>query len=211
MKLAERDARDTRRATANILAVYLDAPEATQEAGRRWYAEERARCQDFAHRHKLTLDQVAGAAAAISPGLRWDWTFAHLAALLHNPDAPVPCYSRLFVLRALRILGGAVPEDVLGGRKVTAFYNLLAGRDMSRVVIDGHAWNICRGECITFRERPDYKTPAIMEVTARRYRIAVAAYREAAEVLGEAPHSVQACTWVHWKQIHQRGREPGED
>lgn len=41
---------------------------------------------------------------------------------------------------------------------------------------------------------------------------AAAAYREAAEVLGETPHGVQATTWIHWENIHsQRGREPGED
>lgn len=212
MTRAGKDARDTRRAVANILAIYLDAPALTQEAGRQWYAEARAQCVDFARRHRLKADAVAGAAAAISPGLRWESTFAHLAALRRDERAPVPTYCREFVLRALRCFAGEDPRAVLAGPKVTAFYELLAGRNMAAVVIDGHAWNIARGECVTFRDSEDYRAPAAAKLTARRHRVATAAYREAAEVLGEAPHAVQACTWIHWKNIHsQRGREPGED
>jgi hypothetical protein len=212
MTRAQSDARAIKRATANVLAIYLDASELTQEAGRRWYAEERQRCADFARRHSLTLQAVAGAAAAISPGMRWELVYAHLLALLVNPESSVPTYSREFVRRAVACLTGADPREVLGGPKVTAFYGLLSGTDLDAVVIDGHAWNIARGECMTFRNRPGYSPPARMEVTPRRWRIAVAAYREAAEVLGEPAHSVQAATWIHWKYIHSTaGREPGED
>ncbi len=207
------DARAVRKATANILALYLDAPELTQHAGRVWYAEEGKRCADFARRHGMTRDAAAGAAAAISPGMRWDYVFAHLAALVADPQARVPTYSREFVRRAVACLNGADPLTVLSGPKVTAFYQLLARRNLGAVVIDGHAWNICRWSADVFRSRPGYVPPEAGRVTTRRYRIAAAAYREAGEVLGEPAHSVQACTWVHWKNIHetQRGREPGED
>ena len=212
MTRAQRDTRDIRRATANILAVYLDAPGLTQEAGRQWYAEERARCASFGRRYGLTLAAVAGAAAAISPGMRWELVFSHLAALRIDPAARVPTYSREFVRRAVACLNGADPRAELGGPKVTAFYGLLSGTDLDAVVIDGHAGNIARGASDVFRDRLGYRAPAAVKVTPRRYRVAVAAYREAAEVLGEPAHSVQACAWIHWKQVHsQRGREPGED
>ena len=141
----QKDKRDIRRATGNILAVFLDAPELTQEAGRRWYAEEGARCADFARRHGLTRAAVAGAAAAISPGMNWANVFAHLAALRADPGARVPTYSWEFVRRALACMDGAAPLEVLGGPKVRAFYKLLSRTDMNAVVIDGHAWNIARG------------------------------------------------------------------
>ena len=212
MTRAQSDVRAVKRATANILAIYLDAPGLTQEAGRQWYAVERERCGDFARHEGLTLAAVAAAAAAISPGMNWDFVFSHLAALRVDPDARVPTYSREFVRRAVACLNGADPREVLGGPKVTAFYGLLSGTDLDAVVIDGHAWNIARGECLTFRERPGYRAPARMEVTPRRLRVAVTAYREAGEVLGEPAHSVQAAAWIHWKYIHSpRGREPGED
>lgn len=206
------DARDIKRATANILAVYLDAPELTRHAGRCWYAEERAKCRDFARRHRLNLAAVAGAAAAISPGMRWDSVLSHLNALLRNPESRVPTYCKEFVRRAVACLRGENPLDVLSGPKVLAFYGLLSGTAVDAVVIDGHAWNIARMASDVFRDRPGYSAPAVAEVTRRRYRIAAAAYREAAEVLGEHPHAVQAATWVHWKNVHlPRGREPGED
>lgn len=206
------DARAVRKATGNILAIYLDAPELTQAAGARWYAEEGARCSEFAQRYSLTREAVAGAAAAISPGMNWEYVFSHLAALIADPDARVPTYSREFVWRAVQCLNGVAPLMVLGGPKVRAFYGLLSRTNPDAVVIDGHAWNIARGECMTFRSRPGYRPPEAGRVTARRYRIAAAAYREAAEVLGERPHAVQAAAWIHWKYIHsQRGREPGED
>jgi hypothetical protein len=208
----QRDTRDIRRATANILAVYLDAPELTQYAGRVWYAEERDRCADFARWNALTLAAVAGACAAISPGMRWDWVLASVRSLLSNPEAKVATYCREFVARAVRCLRGEDPDVVLSGPKVRAFYGLLSGTALDGVVIDGHAWNIARGVCATFRDRPGYTAPLAGVVTARRYRIAVAAYQEAAEVLGEVPHAVQATAWVHWKNIYTRAaREPGED
>ena len=197
----------TRRAwAANILAIYLDAPDLTRAAGREWYAEERKRCADFARRHGRTLTAVAGAAAAISPGMRWEYTFAHLAALVKDPEHKVPTYSRAFVLKALRCLRGDNPADVLGGPKVTAFYQLLAGINADVVVVDGHAMDVCRLTREGVRgER--------YEITAARYRVAADAYREAADVLGEVAHAVQATCWIHWRDQWSvtLAREPGED
>ena len=198
------DRRAVKAAAANILALYLDAPEVTQEAGARWYALERERCAAFAAKHGRTLRDVAGAAAAISPGMRWEFVFAHLSALRASPKARVPTYSRVFVERALRCFAGEDPDVVLSGPKVRAFYALLSGADFDAVVIDGHAWNIARGEFEVFRRRPGYVPSSASRVTARRYRIAVAAYREVAEVLGLAPHAVQATTWIHWRALTAR-------
>lgn len=203
------DKREVSRLVKNILAIYLDADELTQAAGRVWYEEESARALDFAKRHGLTLDQVTGAAAAISPGMRWESVYAYVASLHENPRYKVPTYSREFVRRAVAILRGADPRDVLSGPKVTAFYSLLtsAGRS-DDVVIDGHAWNIANGACYTFRKSAydGGYPPAVTQVTPRRYRLAVAAYREAGEVLGERAHSVQACAWIHWRNLYRRGQ-----
>lgn len=204
---AARDRRQHKRMVANILALYLDAPGLIQGAGRVWYYEESARCADWAGRHGVTLDQAAGAAAVISPGMRWENVFSHLTALQRNPHHKVPTYSREFVERALRILSGKVPADsVVSGPKVTAFYRLLAtaGR-ADDVVIDGHAWNIATDNAVVFRRRPGYAPPESSRVTDKRYRLAVEAYREAGEVLGERAHAVQATCWVHWRNLFNGG------
>ena len=212
MTRAQRNARAVKKYALNILAVYLDADGATRAAGAQWYALEGDRCADFGRAHGLTRDAVAGAAAAISPGLRYETTFAYLAALIRDPAAKVPTYSREFCRRAVAILKGAAPLDVLGGPKVRAFYSLLACRDFDAVVIDGHALNIARGQYLVFRAREDYRAPAAARVTARRYANCAAAYRDVAELVGEAPHAVQATTWIHWRNITRpQGRQPGED
>lgn len=213
-KRQQAERRAIKRAAANILAVYLDADEATRDAGRHWYRLERERCHDLAERKNatrvpagkapLSALAVAGAAAAISPGLKWEFTFAHIEALLENPKAKVPTYSRANVAKALHCLRGDNPAKVLGGPKVRAFYGLLSGTDPDAVVIDGHAWNIARGEYAVFRDREGYRAPAAARVTDKRYRIAAQAFREVAETVGETPHSVQAATWIHWRNITQR-------
>ena len=193
------------KAAANILAMYLDADDATRAAGHEWYMLEAQRCADFAARHKLVARAVAGAAAAISPGLRWEHTFAYLEALVRNPKAKVPTYCLENVRRAVRCLRGEDPATVLSGPKVTAFYALLAGVSSDVVVIDGHAWNIARGEYCVFRSREGYSTPVTARVTPFRYRITAAAFREVAELVGAAPHQVQAATWIHWRNLTARG------
>lgn len=189
------------RAADNIIALYLAADNLTHSAGRVWYAEESARLADFAARHRISMTAACGAASAISPGMRWEFVPSHLSALIKNPKHSVPTYSREFVDRALRCLQGEDPAEVIRGPKTRAFYRLLAtGGGTDDVVIDGHAWNIARGIPAPIRGN----VPAAGRVTDRRYRIAAAAYREAAEVLGEAPHAVQAITWCFWRRMLDR-------
>lgn len=212
VKRTTRDARLVTNYGHNILAIYLDADDATRAAGAVWYSEEAARCEDFARRYKRPAHCIAGAAAAISPGLRWETTFSYLAALMKDHHASVPTYSREFVRRAVFCLMGGEPMAVLSGPKVTAFYKLLARQDADAVVIDGHALNIARGRYDVFRHRADYRPPASVRVTARRYRCAAAAYREVADVVGAPAHAVQAATWLHWRNLTRpQRRNPGED
>lgn len=199
--LHERNARTVTRYAKNIRAVYDVTDALTRVAGALWYKTERNRCADFGERYNLSSVRVAGAAAAISPGLRWETTFSHLAALLRDSSHPVPTYNREFVRRAARILNGEQPLDVLSGPKVTAFYLLLAGIDLNAVVIDGHALNIARGERVVFREREGYRAPAAARVTEARYRLAVLAYRRVAGDLDIPAHAVQATTWIHWRAV----------
>lgn len=191
----------------NILAIYLDCDDLTRAAGSEWYALERQRCADFGRRVGVPADRVAGAAAAISPGLRYETTFAYLSALLRDPKAAVPTYNRANVNKALAILSGESPLAVLGGDKVRAFYGLLSGTDLGAVVIDGHAINIARLKISGIRS-----LPAAARVTPTRYRLAAAAYREVADLVGVPAHAVQAATWIHWRNlITQFERQPGED
>jgi len=195
-KRALAEAREIRKMARNILAIYLQCDDMTRAAGREWYAEEHARFVDMARRTGRTLQAIAGAASAISPGNRWENVPAHLAALIKNPAHKVPTYSREFVNRALRCLAGEDPDAVLSGPKTRAFYSLLADPHCGAVVIDGHALNIARGEPVPIRGGD---VPAAARVNAARYRRAAEAYREVSELVGETAASVQAATWLFWR------------
>lgn len=207
MTRADQDARDARRYARNIIAFYLDAPEDTQRAGAVWYQLEHERVRDLSARWGLPVPNLACAAAAISPGMRWEWVPAYLEALRQNPEAKVPTYSKEFARRAVRCMRpDADPWPIISGPKVTAFARLLAEPSGDAVVVDGHAWNICRQERHALRGG---NVPAAARVTARRYRVAAAE-------LDLYPHQVQATTWIHWRDAWgvapaDGERIPGED
>ena len=99
--------------------------------------------------------------------------------------------------KAVRILNGADPEEVVTGPKVKIFYQSLLDPDFvkDRLVLDGHAINIWRGE-----KRPlkGLKTPA--EGSPERARME-ADYKRAAEASGLSVQAVQAITWFVWKSV----------
>jgi len=209
-KRARSRAGKVRRHAENILKVYARAGRTVRKAGREWYQIEHEAAADFGERRGLTVYHVAGALAAISPGLQWESAYAYLEALIEDPDARIPTYSRLFVDRAVEILRGPgtpiAPLQVLSGDKTTAFYRLIAANRPTRramahtVVIDGHAWNICTGRRITFRARPEYRPPQKARIWPQRYALAADAYCRAAQIAGLLPHELQAITWLQWRE-----------
>lgn len=184
----------------NILRVYRGASAAAHRIGAAWYANESDTLAMLAHDLELPLAAVCGAAAAISPGMRWEYVpgYVHALATAADPETiPVPTYGREFVRRAVRCLRGENPDAVLGGPKVRAFYALLLTRGQgSDVVVDGHAFNIARAY------RAPIRGAAQSGVSPSRFAKVAAAYRRAAELLGVPPHVVQAVTWVEWRERH---------
>lgn len=184
----------------NILRVYRAASETARRIGASWYAAESDVLATLAHDLELPLASVCGAAAAISPGMRWELVpgYVHALATAADPSViTVPTYSRLFVERALACLRGEDPEQVLGGPKVRAFYALLLTRGQGRdVVVDGHAFNIARAY------RAPIRGGESTGVSPSRFRKVAEAYQRAAEIVGVPPHVVQAVTWVEWRKRH---------
>ncbi|AXK37692.1 hypothetical protein DVA86_27315 [Streptomyces armeniacus] len=72
--------------------------------------------------------------------------------------------------------------------------------DTDAVVIDRHAHDIAVGDIYGRRDRG---------LSGQRYELLAAAYREAAQRLGELPSTVQAVTWVvHTDRIAGTGTRP---
>lgn len=174
--------------TTRILRLYDGTDEATRNAGELWYQTARDDCETLAITHGLVIDQAVGIVAALSPNMRWEKNVTAADLLLrgwHNVTYPAN------VTKALRILDGEAPDDVLGGNKVRAFYaNIMSGGYDSGVTVDGHAANIARGIRQPIRNAT---------VTHRQFAIITRAYQNAAAARGITPPAMQATTWVAWR------------
>lgn len=172
----------------NIQTVWSMATDAELQEGRDWYwtAHETA--------YLLADGDVrvgAGLLAALSPQTAW-WLNVELAcdayetgrASRHTGDS---CG------KANKILAGIDPEDVLPmARKTGQFYRcILDPRDREAVCIDRHAHDVAVGVA--------YGSWLRGLSTQSRYDLLADCYRGAARRLGEAPSTVQAVTWVTWR------------
>ncbi|MFZ2738252.1 MAG: hypothetical protein WAY02_08475 [Burkholderiaceae bacterium] len=187
--------------TGNILAIYDSSDAETRRAGAEWYAVAHDDCAALARDLGLPAISVIGAAAAISPGMRWSLTIAHVGmlhkAMRNRQRHVVPTYRALFTARARAILRGELPEDVLRGPKVIAFYRSIRARgDCSDVVVDGHAWNIALGTIGPIRN--NVTAPRL---TDRRYRTCAELYRQAGAARGVTAGAMQATTWIQHRAL----------
>ena len=172
----------------NIMSVWAIAVEDEVSEGREWYRT--------AHQTACMLADGdakvgAGLLAALSPQTAW-WLNVELAcdafetgtASRHTGDS---------CSKANKILAGLDPESVLPmERKTGQFYRCIADpSDPEAVCIDRHAYDICVGIPLG-----DWKRGLSAH---GRYKLVAECYREAAHRLNELPSTVQAVTWITWR------------
>ena len=190
----------------NILAVFFSASEAEIQEGKVWYSTAYDTAKSIASRYDLPggIDTVAAVIAALSPNNRWDRNVRDAESLIKVYCAGGECdaikvssYSQNKA-KAIRILNGESPLDVLGGNKVRAFYHCLAARFHS-VCVDGHAYSIWSGERVTTTKTP--------KITDKLYATISDDYRRATSVINTVTDScysaaqIQAITWVTWRNL----------
>lgn len=167
-----------RRATAEDLAEGLD-----------WYDRAAQLAEALAAGTPFTREQTAGVVAALSPRVSWPVNVAGATAMVRaaaqGSRQPTVAGFQANRDKAWRILmrDDLDPLDTLGGPKVTAFYaSILGNRD--RPVIDVWA-----------ARAADPGQPN-RSLTPHQYDEYADAYREAAQLLGTDPRTVQAAVWV---------------
>lgn len=194
------------------MAVFFMANDQEIIAGAGWYPAANEAAARMAARYGCSLQAAAGVIAALSPNSRWERNLKDADSLIRAfcigtiADAAavkVGTFGRNKT-KALDILAGADPLEILGGLKVRNFYSCIMG-DTEAVCVDGHAFSIWRGEYI-----PTSKTPTI---SAKLYQAISADYRKAAEtingIIGTSytASQIQAVTWTVWQRIR---REVGQ-
>lgn len=172
----------------NIISVWSIATDDEFENGRSWYkvAHETA---------KMLADGDvkvgAGLLAALSPQTAW-WLNVELACDAYEAGT-ARRHTKDSCSKANKILAGLDPEDVLPmERKTGQFYRcILDPEDAEAVCIDRHANDIAVGIPLGDWSRG--------LSTTSRYNLIADCYREAARRLGQLPSTVQAVTWVAWR------------
>lgn len=194
----------------SILAVFFQASEAERHEGLSWYS----RAQQVARRIADSNDDichrtVAGVIAALSPNNRWERNVTDAESLVKVFTCGGDCDALKVSTfgknkdKAIAILKGADPLDVLGGNKVRAFYQCILNEDA--VCVDGHAYSVWLGQRV-----PTTKTPSISDKLydkiASDYRLAT---EEINRITGDFywPCQIQAITWVAWRNLIKNTKE----
>ena len=193
----------------SILAVFFAASDLETINGANWYATAQDAAATMAQRYSLSTDTVAAVIAALSPNNRWERNLSDAdnligAYILGGYSDAVKVKTSTYGLnktKALKILEGAAPLEVLGGLKVRAFYGCIMGQDA--VCIDGHAYAIWRGERISTSSTP--------KISAKLYASIAAGYVRATDTINNVlggeyqPRQVQAITWLAWRRLNNGG------
>ena len=195
----------------SILAVFFSASDFETINGAQWYETAQNAAATIATRYSVSADTVAGVIAALSPNNRWERNLRDADALISAYtlgglsdalEVKTSTYNRNKI-KALSILEGATPLEVLGGLKVRAFYSCIIGRN--EVCVDGHAYAIWRGERISTSSTP--------KISAKLYGSIAADYTRAAAIINSVlgttyrAYQVQAITWLVWHRMVKGGQD----
>lgn len=172
----------------NIISVWSIATDEQVENGRSWYKVAHETAKMLADGDVKT---GAGLLAALSPQTAW-WLNVELACDAYEAGT-ARRHTKDSCSKANRILAGLDPEDVLPmERKTGQFYRcILNPEDSEAVCIDRHANDIAVGIPLGDWNRG--------LSTTSRYNLIADCYREAARRLEQLPSTVQAVTWVAWR------------
>lgn len=176
-----------------ILGYYNLATKIERASGITWYADALAECEMLASLYTLPVTTVVGMVAALSPRNRWATNVLDAEQVIVNGENASVHTFQANLAKAVRILNGEHPTDVLRGNKVCAFYHCLCLDETDTVCVDGHAYGVACG----FGERIQVKT-----VTAAAYERISTVYVNTANHLGLEPRQLQATTWLTYRRIH---------
>jgi hypothetical protein len=185
------------------------ASQADLAAGIEWYARAERLGHRLAHEYGCTFEQAVGVIAALSPNNRWLRNCQDAEAMIQawavgaDPEAVKVCTYGINRAKAAAILGLAESSQtaiaaILNGRKVTAFFLSITGRQ-DAVCVDGHAYAIWLGQRVPVAQTPSIGVKLYAEI-ARAYCLVA---KRSQALCGEqlTPAQVQAVTWVTYRRL----------
>lgn len=178
-----------------IHAYYNLSTDQERVNGMNWYAKAYSDCAGLAHTYGLPVNTVVGIVAALSPRNKWERNMVDAEqVILHGEQATV-CTFHANKTKAVRMINGEEPLDVLAGNKVRAFYNdILYHNTTPMVCVDSHAYAVATG----YGERIQVKV-----IPDDDYALVSDAYTGLSQALCIRPCQLQAITWLTYRRIHK--------
>ena len=178
----------------NVETVYSIVGNSTLQ----WYANASETLYDDCLAFGVDYRTMCAVVAVLSPALRWDKNLLTARQVIADfqGDGVMGGYMAYAanVHKAIRILSGESPDNVLGGLKVIAFYHNLLQPNVNTgyVTIDRHAINIAlHGINASLRKSGDFTA------TKKAHEQIAAAYVHVAQSFGVLPQQLQAATWSY--------------
>jgi hypothetical protein len=189
----------TKQVKANLRQFYGYALPYEIDNGRAWYIEAHHLAKRFADRYFLaSTAHAAGVIAALSPSCAWETNVEdaeRVCAARAGEFVRVSTYGPNLA-KAIEIRDGAAPVKVLGGKKVTAFYECIENPyTCDRAVIDRHAF------CAALDVVVDAKTISQALGLSGVFEWLEQCYQEVAAELGMRPHQLQSVVWLVFRRI----------
>ncbi len=183
------------KAEREITKAYKSASRSQRKRGRAWYTEAHNLCLTLAEHNRVSLAQVAGVMAALSPQCPWSENVRATIAMVRTGQTGTTICYKANVSKAHDILQGNAPEVVLGGEKVRAFFeNILDPQRSQAVTIDTHAARAAYG-------KTDLSAKEIQAVFRKPLNgVIQEAYRAVAKRYRMIPCELQAVVWLQVRE-----------
>jgi hypothetical protein len=173
----------------NILEIYRRATVEQYQEGINWYPSTR----EFARSLDKNVNRAAGVIAALSPQCNWGRNKA--LAIRAYRDGFASGHTGTQCNKVNAILAGADPEIVLNGKKTTNFYRNIIDPYSHFVTVDGHSFDVAVGMKTGEWARKSLQRKGVYERFSD-------AYTEVASLFNMPVASMQAVTWVAWRDIY---------
>lgn len=174
---------------SKVLATFGRASRDQLSNGMAWYRNANNICQEIAEIYSQPVRSVVGVMAALSPSCSWEKNIENTITLLRGKRDGIVTYPAN-IRKAEKIARGRDPADVLGGRKVVSFFELILNPDNGHdVCIDRHAVKVVT----RYRWLDEQESQRFLR---SQYDRACDVFRTAAKKEGVLPHQMQAVTWL---------------
>jgi hypothetical protein len=168
----------------NLTHCFYQATDYQKQSGLLWYERANNAAQKIADNYGLTLTQTAGIIAALSPRCKWERNLYDAQRLIKYGKNTSVGTTNINKFRALAILRGESPAEILRGPKVTAFWKTILNPNTDVVVTD--TWH--------YRAATDTdKTPS--NIPPVQHSEIAQATKNLAQELNLLPCQVQAIVW----------------